>query len=69
MPWVVNVLNIGDSVNFTDMDGNVHSYRVAALETLAPEDVDGMLSGDWNLTLFTCTLGGKSRVTVRCTEN
>lgn len=65
----IGSLNIGDSVNFTDMDGNVHSYRVAALETMAPEDVDGMLSGDWDLTLFTCTLGGKSRVTVRCTEN
>ena len=25
-----------------------------------------LLSGDWDLTLFTCTLGGKSRVVVRC---
>jgi sortase A len=23
-------------------------------------------SGDWDLTLFTCTIGGVSRVTVRC---
>lgn len=61
-------LQPGDTVCFTDMDGHVTHYRVSALETLSPEDVDGMLSGEYDLTLFTCTLGGKSRVTVRCTE-
>lgn len=61
-------LQPGDTVCFTDMDGHVTHYRVTALETLAPEDVEGMLSGEYDLTLFTCTLGGKSRVTVRCTE-
>lgn len=25
-----------------------------------------MTSGDYPLTLFTCTYGGKSRITVRC---
>jgi sortase A len=25
-----------------------------------------MESGDWDLTLFTCTTGGQSRITVRC---
>ena len=64
----ISTLQPGDRVCFTDMDGHVTHYRVCALETLAPEDVDGMLSGDWDLTLFTCTLGGKSRVTVRCAE-
>ena len=56
----------GDVVCFTDMDGNVFSYEVVLLEILQPTDVDEMESGDWDLTLFTCTVGGKSRVTVRC---
>ena len=64
----IGELQQGDPVSFTDMDGHVTHYRVSALETLAPEDVDGMLAGEWNLTLFTCTLGGQSRVTVRCVE-
>lgn len=59
-------LHIGDEVSFTDMDGNEFSYRVAELETLQPSDVDSMTAGDWDLTLFTCTIGGKTRVTVRC---
>ncbi len=29
-------------------------------------DVEEMITGDWDLTLFTCTLGGQTRVTVRC---
>lgn len=59
-------LKIGDQITFTDSDGNVFSYSVAEIETLDPYDVDDMLSGNWDLTLFTCTVGGQSRVTVRC---
>ncbi len=59
----------GDSVTFTDMDGNEFCYEVVELETLQPGAVDEMESGDWDLTLFTCTLGGASRVTVRCEKS
>ena len=56
----------GDTVYFTDMDGEVWKYEVAAVDILAPTDVEDMTAGDYDLTLFTCTYGGKSRVTVRC---
>lgn len=59
-------LQIGDKVYFTDMDGNVFAYEVVEIETLNPTAVDSMTSGDWDLTLFTCTVGGQTRVTVRC---
>ncbi len=59
-------LNRGAKVIFTDTEGNVYQYEVASLETLLPTQVDEMTSGDWGLTLFTCTPGGKTRVTVRC---
>lgn len=61
-------LSQGDTVIFTDVDGNRFHYRVIELETLAPDAVDDLTSGDWDLTLFTCTIGGRSRVTVRCSE-
>lgn len=60
-------LHSGDAVTFTDMDGNLFSYQVAELEVLPPQATEEMESGDWALTLFTCTVGGQSRVTVRCT--
>ena len=60
-------LSIGDSVTVIDMDGNVFNYSVVEVETLYPS-TDEMLNDDddWDLTLFTCTLGGATRVTVRC---
>lgn len=59
-------LTEGDSVRFTDMDGNIFVYEVAQLETLIPTAVEEMTAGEWDLTLFTCTIGGSYRVTVRC---
>ncbi len=60
-------LKTGDSVFFTDMDGNVFAYTVALVETLPGSAVEQMESGDWALSLFTCTLNSVSRITVRCT--
>ena len=59
-------LNVGDKVLFTDADSNLFSYQVSKLEQLAGTAVEEMEAGDWDLTLFTCTIGGKARVTVRC---
>lgn len=58
-------LRVGDTAIFTDMDENVVSFQLAAQETIQPEDLEAMEAGDWDLTLFTCTVGGQSRVTVR----
>lgn len=41
-------------------------YEVAEIEILSPDAVEEMTEDDGDLTLFTCTLGGGSRVTVRC---
>lgn len=62
-------LQIGDTITFTDMDEHCFSYTVTALEELDGTAIEAMESGDWDLTLFTCTTGGKKRVTVRCKKN
>lgn len=59
-------LREGDTVTFTDMDGASMSYSVAAIDVLERTDVEEMIAGEYDLTLFTCTYGGKSRITVRC---
>ena len=59
-------MRLGDEVTLTDMDGNVFRYEVAEVTTLSPNAVETMTSGEWPLTLFTCTVGGQQRVTVRC---
>ena len=62
----ISQLDLGDTVVFTDMDGNVVQYEVVGEDLLDPTAVEEMTSGDFDLTLFTCTYGGGSRVTVYC---
>ncbi|MCD8074680.1 MAG: sortase [Lachnospiraceae bacterium] len=64
-------LEAGDVLTFTDVNGDVFSYEVREVTTLQPTDVAEMLNGAgeaWDLTLFTCTLGGQARVAVRCSR-
>jgi sortase A len=62
----LNELATGDSIIVTDMNGRSFYYQVVNIETLGAYDVEKMESGEWDLTLFTCTVGGSNRVTVRC---
>lgn len=61
-------LEYGDLIMFTDMEGIARLYAVSAVETLQSTQVTEMKSGEWDLTLYTCTYGGQSRVTVRFVE-
>lgn len=60
-------LSIGAAATFTDMDGNVFFYELAEIVIIEADDVEGMCTGDWDLTLFTCTWGGADRITLRLT--
>ena len=59
-------LSVGDTVTFTDMEGIVNTYRVERVETLQPTEVDAVQNSGHDLVLYTCTKGGKTRVTVFC---
>jgi sortase A len=58
-------LSPGDTVYFTDGDQETFTYAVTAVEQLDPDDLEALNAGDWDLSLFTCTVGGRKRVTVR----
>ncbi len=63
----IKTLKEGDEVTFTDVYGDRFFYKVTEVITLQPTDVEEMKDpDDWDLTLFTCTIGGATRVTVRC---
>ncbi len=64
----LNDLASGEQILFTDAHGKVYVYEVLQTEMIGGHDVDAMLAGaeeEWDLTLFTCTLSGRSRVSVR----
>ena len=61
----------GEIFTFIEADGTVHKYEITEIIQLDGRDIEGMDFGSaesWDITLFTCTLGGQSRVTVRAVE-
>lgn len=62
----LSALQPKDLVLFTDVSGTVHCYEVILLETLPGNATEEMITSGFDLSLYTCTPGGASRVTVRC---
>lgn len=56
----------GDSLFFTDVSGATYGYEVMFTDVLPPNSVEEVTSGDFDMTLFTCTYGGENRVVVYC---
>lgn len=62
----LSTLGYGEIIRFTDMDGNEFTYEVTELEVIEPYQAQYLCSGDWDLSLYTCTPGGLTRVVLRC---
>lgn len=58
-------LNSGDLLILTDINKEEHIYQVEVIEILSPTDVTEMIESEFDLTLYTCTIDGLNRVTVR----
>lgn len=59
-------LQPGDVVVFTDVNATTHYYEVVLTETLPKNATEEMITSGFDLSLYTCTKGGGSRITVRC---
>ena len=67
MKWIP----LGSEIDFLAVDGTVYVYEVANIEIVDGNDMAGMISDPeetWDMTLFTCTTGGRARSAVRCTQ-
>lgn len=62
----IDQLRPGDEVIFVDMNNDTTVYEVAATDVVAPTVAEEVTSGAFDLTLFTCTYGGRTRVVVYC---
>lgn len=64
----IDGLNSGDIFYFTDVNGKVYEYQVISTEQINGTDIDAMVNDtdeSWDITMFTCTLDGRNRITVR----
>ena len=60
-------LSAGEKIVFTDCLGKEYVYRIDSSDLIGAYDIEKMkLNDGWDLTLFTCTYGGRQRVTLRC---
>lgn len=62
----IGFLDPGDKIILKTVSGTQNVYEVFSVDIIPGDRKDEMVSGDWNLTLFTCTTNGVNRVTVRC---
>ncbi|MCD7739229.1 MAG: sortase [Lachnospiraceae bacterium] len=62
----ISTLEAGDEIIFTSVDGRIYQYEVTEVLILEPTDIEELMDGEWDLSLFTCTYGGRTRVVVRC---
>ncbi len=60
--------SVGDAVYFTDVNGIRHTYTVSETETLYKTELDKLTASDYDLTVFTCTASGQSRLVIRCSK-
>lgn len=62
-------LPLGEPVQLEAVDGTIYNYEVINIETLKDTDISRMIedeNGEWDMTLFTCTIGGGARYAIRC---
>lgn len=57
-------LTIGDLIEFQNINKEVNTYEVASIKTVEPTDIEEVSSEKFELTLFTCTYGGKQRTVI-----
>lgn len=56
----------GETIIFTDMNGESITYTVKIVQTVQPTDVAKVKDSPYDLVLYTCTTGGKTRVMIGC---
>ena len=62
----LNELKINDLIVIIDSNNKKHVYEVSEIVITKPLAIEEMINSDYDLTLFTCTTSGASRLTIRC---
>lgn len=59
-------IEAGEYLTFTDMTGYTIEYGVVEVKIIDPTSVYEVIDSEYDLILYTCTIGGQSRVIVCC---
>lgn len=69
-------LDMNSKINFITVEGDIYSYRVTNARVLNDTAIEDMIVNsskdsskeDWDLSLFTCTVDGRARFTIRAVK-
>ncbi len=62
----IHQMTLGDTITIQDATGALYSYALIAQEGIGESDLEGLYSGSWDVTLFTCLYGDNTqRVVLR----
>lgn len=64
----LGTLSNGAQVLLTDMDNIRYTYTVDKIVILEPTETAAVRESDYDLVLYTCTYGGKTRIVVYCSQ-
>ena len=59
-------IEAGETVTFTDMNGYSIEYAVQEVKTIDPRSVYEVIDSEYDLILYTCNIGGQTRVIACC---
>jgi len=63
-------LEIGDSIEMTDLTGRIRNYEIYEILTIKPNELDKLKTNeDYSVTLVTCSPDGKMRLVVKSRQN
>lgn len=60
----LGLLEPNDIIRFSDMNGNVYTYKVIMIGVISPDNIEYIRENKWDLILYTCTSGGRKRIMV-----
>lgn len=64
----VRTMKAGDKLTL-EFPKKIQSYTVSEVVEINGMDKEGLFSGEWDLSLFTCSFNRKRRMVVRCIED
>jgi len=65
----INLLEIGDLINLTDLSGRVITYEIYEILTIEPDEIDKLTTYEYRtLTLVTCDTNAQLRIVVKSKE-
>lgn len=57
---------LGEEITIINMDGTKYTFSISSVKIIAATDFEAFQTGEWDMALFTCTVGAINRIVLFC---